>query len=139
MRPILYFLGIALIVIIASVNPLYAQCKSADSIMASDDSYLPITNSSIDPCDTWLTWQVWFTRNGQTGGSTIITFEIHGLSNVYKNFDSQYLDAGDHYFNETKYVGNSTDEFLYMGRTGDSRVHFTNIKGKAKYFAKQEE
>jgi hypothetical protein len=139
MKRLMLVLGIAIIAMIGAVNPVYAQCKDVDSIIASNDSYLPITNSSIDPCDNWLTWDVWFHRNGEVSGSTVITFEIHGFSDVYENYDSGELGTNrDYHYSETVYVGLSTSERLYMGRTGNAAVHFTNIKGKANYFAKQE-
>jgi hypothetical protein len=109
--------------------------------MASDDSYLPITNSSINPCDNWLTWDVWFHRNGELSGSTIITFEIHGFSDVYESYDSSELPNNhDYHYSDTKYVGlSSSGEDVY----GPLRKHFwcilRNIKGRAKFFAKQED
>jgi hypothetical protein len=140
MKQLLFVLGVAILATIGLAYPVYAQCKSADSIMASDDSYLPITNSSINPCDNWLTWDVWFHRNGELSGSTIITFEIHGFSDVYESYDSSELPNNhDYHYSDTKYVGLSSSERMYMGRSGNTSVHFTNIKGRAKFFAKQED
>ncbi len=114
----------------------YGQCKSADSIVAQNDNYLPIQNNSFDPCVTWLKWDVWFTRN-EVEGRTVITFEIHGHSDVYESYDSAEIPPGDYHFGETKYIGSSNSERLYMGRSGDNEIRFINIKGKAAFFAIQ--
>lgn len=116
----------------------FGQCRSADSILAQDDSYLPIQNSNFDPCDSWLRWDVWFERNAAGGNNTRITFEIHGHSDVYEVYNSDNFNEGDYHFSDTKYIGQSSSERLYMGRSGDSTVKFSNIKGKAAFFAGQE-
>jgi hypothetical protein len=124
-------------VLLTAISPeSWAICKNVDSIMVADDSYLPVMSSEFDPCDTWLIWEVWFYRNQDYTGSTVITFEIHGNADVFKQWDSAETANGNRYYSDTVYVGSSQSERLFMDRSGSSSVKFTNIKAKATFISK---
>lgn len=121
---------------ITGTNKAYAECQAIAGCAAEDDTGPnPLCESATyDPCNSWMLWDVYFTRTQQLGQTTVRYKVINsGWSKSYSTL--VYKDPGDYHFSGKQYIGLSTNHNVEIRRTYGPGGAFTDLSLEVEYAA----
>ncbi len=127
------FIALAICLFSGDKTACAVETDSAGVVAASDQN-LPVSQT-YDPKDYYLTWIFHWHRNGSSGGSVPVTYQVIGCS-VSETYYSEYYSAGDQRtFTAQKYCGPSDSHTLSISRTGSTGERFIYLEATAMYNA----
>jgi len=133
-------MALALCLIMALVviqhNDAFAQCKAKEGCSAEDDTGPnPLCESgTYNPCDSWMLWDVYFTRTQQLNQTTVQYLVVN--AGWVKNYSTLiHQDPGDYHFSGTHYVGSSANHNVQIRRTYGPSGGFTDLSLQVEYVA----
>lgn len=139
MKIIKLTLALFLIIAFAAIqnNDANAGCRINESCSVADDTGpSPICESgTYDPCDSWMSWDVYFTRTEHQGlpyTTLICVIENSGWNRQYTS--RWYNPNQSYHFEGTHYVGSSSNHKIVIYRSG-ATGNYIDISVQAVYFA----
>lgn len=138
MKGIIAIIGLLVIltlVPIMGLNDACAECQQKASCSAEDDTG-PSTlceSGSYDPCDSWMSWDVYFHRNGEWIQTTT-RFEVYG-SGWYRDYYALVWAEGNYHDYGSVYVGPSSDHNARIRRTYGTGGAFEDLTLAVTYYA----
>ena len=130
-------ISLIFITFVFGANKSFALCQEKASCYSPHDygATNPLCQTEeYEPCDSWMLWDVYFTRTEQWS-QTAIQYNVFnaGWSRTYSTLI--YPDQGPYHFSGSQYIGSTTNHILDIRRISGPSGAFDELTLAVRYVA----